>query len=171
VPFKTKRRTPDEIWRAAIHEAGHVIAARHFKREIKSATIRSRRHANGNEYGHVSMSLPNAENVRINQLSIVLLSGIAAEKAFLEKRPGQDDDFAHSADAASLKQLLSRFGLDADVDFAFILAEHLKQAIKLVERRPLALKKIAQALFLRTTLTGAEIDALLRRRHPASGNK
>jgi ATP-dependent Zn protease len=172
-------RTPQEMARAAIHEAGHAVVALELGMPVGAATLRA---SDGKVIGvgH-DRYYPIERDIR-DQL-VGLLAGRAAEQVVMGE-PSAASGGGESSDLAQATWLaarsLSEFGYDADrgllwqpmpgrmADFRRVLAgdpaladlvraEVFSEACDIVTRRRTAVQSVATALLERTALDGDEL--------------
>jgi ATP-dependent Zn protease len=179
-------RTPQEMARAAIHEAGHAVVALELGMPVGAATLRA---GDGKVIGvgH-DRYYPIERDIR-DQL-VGLLAGRAAEQVVMGE-PSAASGGGESSDLAQATWLaarsLSEFGYDAErgllwqpmpgrmADFRRVLAgdpaladlvrsmlaEVFSEACDIVTRRRTAVQSVATALLERTALDGGEVARIV----------
>ena len=182
-------RTPDDVWRGCVHEAGHAVMHVVVGRELDSVTtVRDGQHG-GSTVGASGSPSPTAE--QLNETVRILLGGRASEALLLGfPSAGAQGDIARATAIIGALHASQGLGgsllyrsapedilplLTYDAALRRTVEDHVDrlyaETLAAIRRRAAAVERLARALQTRRALTGAEARAIVagRRRAPGSG--
>lgn len=186
------RRTEGDLHRAAVHEAGHLIAGRSTGGTVDSISII----ASSNSSGSVRMSLPVSSLVTRPQfegLVISLLGGRAAEQLLLgepSQGAGGDETSDLAKATAMVASMEASLGLGDSLLFRStpdhamlllrdpefrrrvekVLRDLYQRTIDLLHEQRPALMAVVEALLEKRFMTGAEVAEVIERRESMPPN-
>lgn len=182
----TDHRTEDQLRRAAVHEAGHVITGRAIGSTVESVSIISVE-ASG---GSARMSLPVASLVTRSQfegLVVSLLGGRAAEQMLLgepSQGAGGSDDSDLARATAMVATMEASLGLGSSLVFRSnpdnamgllrdpefrrrvekVMGDLYQRTLDILHDQRPALQAVIEALLERRFLVGIEVDSIIEKR-------
>lgn len=171
-------RSPSDIRRAAVHEAGHAVAQIALGGSIESVTIVATERSGGRT--RTSGLLPDLPTARdLDMEGVVTLAGRAAEATFLgAPSAGAESDLARATELVCMQHASSGLGsslvhlapsgsasaLLIDPKFRQTVEQHIarlySEAAALVRERQADVTAVADALVKRRVLSGAQVRAI-----------
>ena len=156
--------TETDLWRAAVHEAGHAVIGRALNMPYGRATIIPDRQVPSIRLDDLMVTWRHGDKLRrplIHSYIVASMAGREAEIVLLGEAADKIDDDLDSAHRRSMVQLVPGCRFVGDAAFCRYERKLRRRARQLCQRHRIQINCVAKVLIERRTLSRKEIDQVL----------